>query len=144
MFESLVKRKMSAKFVCSICTLFLSVCCSITASRAPIINKMNGKIGLYRIESSNILRLRGGGLLNWVDPRTPVSWPTYPKDVVPADGSVGGHFTLEEICGSGRFIGKFVLVLLSLRYDITISTLSGEISPFSTCIGIFGYLVFAW
>ncbi len=136
-----------SKLICSMFTLFSIVCCS-AVSIAPIAIKLNN-VEFYRIQSSNILRLKGGGLLNWLDPRTPVSWPTHSKDVIPADGSVGGHFTLEEICGSGRFIGEFVLLLrtespvlcdhLSLMRDFT-----GEISPFSTCIGIFGYLVFAW
>jgi hypothetical protein len=102
--------KMSMWTFSVVCTLLLFVCCS-AVSRAPIPNKINAKSEFYRIKSSNLLRLRGGGLLNWLDPRTPVSWPTYPKDVIPADGSVGGHYNLEEICGSARFIGKFMLFL---------------------------------
>jgi hypothetical protein len=108
-----------AKFVgAAICTLSLIVCCS-AVSIVPIRNKIIEKNELHLIKSSNNLRLRGGGLLNWLDPRTPVSWPTYPKDAIPADGSVGGHYTLEEICGSGRFIGEFVL---AFEVDYTFMT----------------------
>jgi hypothetical protein len=134
-----------------VCALVL-IGCSSAVTRAPLPNKINKKNEMYRVKPSNILRLRGGGLLNWLDPRTPVSWPTYPKDVIPADGSVGGHYTLEEICFSGRFVGEFnfelfyfsCCVYLGAFQSKVIDCLSGEISPFSICISIFGYLVFAW
>mmetsp|Transcript_19273 Transcript_19273/g.63774 ORF Transcript_19273/g.63774 Transcript_19273/m.63774 type:complete len:90 (-) Transcript_19273:78-347(-) len=51
-------------------------------------------------------RLRGGA---WIDKRTPTYWPLRPEGEIPADGSVGGHYTLEEICavGSGGvYIGE--------------------------------------
>ena len=54
-----------------------------------------------------LTRLRGGGL---IDKRTPTYWPIRPEDeeTIPADGSVGGHYTMEEVCanGGGEWIGR--------------------------------------
>ena len=51
-----------------------------------------------------LMRLRGGGL---IDKRTPTYWPMLPEDEIPEDGSVGGHYTMEEVCarGGGEWIG---------------------------------------
>lgn len=51
-----------------------------------------------RETSSPNLRLRGGG---WFDTRTPVYWPVLEgdKEEIPEDGSYGGHYSLEEVCG---------------------------------------------
>ena len=52
-----------------------------------------------------LMRLRGGGL---IDKRTPTYWPILPADEIPEDGSVGGHYTMEEVCarGGGEWIGE--------------------------------------
>ena len=51
-----------------------------------------------------LLRLRGGAL---IDKRTPTYWPILPAEEIPEDGSVGGHYTMEEVCaeGGGQWIG---------------------------------------
>jgi hypothetical protein len=67
-------------------------------------NVRNVKLPLSKQSS---LRLKGGGLFTFLDPRTPAYWPTYPKDVTPEDGSVGGHYSLEELCDSSTYIGMF-------------------------------------
>ena len=61
---------------------------------------------------SENLKLRGGGLLSWLDPRTPAIWPMYPKDIIPEDGSVGGHYSMEEICSSSTYVGDLPIPLL--------------------------------
>jgi hypothetical protein len=50
------------------------------------------------------MRLRGGG---FIDKRTPTFWPLLPEDEIPEDGSVGGHYTIEQVCakGGGLWIG---------------------------------------
>jgi len=52
-----------------------------------------------------LMRLRGGG---FIDKRTPTYWPILPADEIPEDGSVGGHYTMEEVCarGGGEWIGE--------------------------------------
>jgi len=55
-----------------------------------------------------MLRLRGGA---WIDKRTPTYWPMMSEanDEIPEDGSVGGHYTMEEVCerGGGQWIGQY-------------------------------------
>jgi hypothetical protein len=52
-----------------------------------------------------LLRLRGGK-------RTPTYWPMRPEDAdeIPEDGSVGGQYTMGEVCskGGGKYYGKSV------------------------------------
>lgn len=61
-----------------------------------------------RETSSPNLRLRGGG---WFDTRTPVYWPVLEgdKEEIPEDGSYGGHYSLEEVCGDMEceFLGEW-------------------------------------
>ena len=52
----------------------------------------------------SLMRLRGGG---FIDKRTPTYWPLLTEDEIPEDGSVGGHYTIEQVCakGGGLWIG---------------------------------------
>jgi len=52
-----------------------------------------------------LMRIRGGA---FIDKRTPTYWPILPADTIPEDGSIGGHYTLEEICekGGGDLMGE--------------------------------------
>jgi hypothetical protein len=52
-----------------------------------------------------LMRIRGGA---FIDKRTPTYWPILPADTIPEDGSVGGHYTLEEVCekGGGDLMGE--------------------------------------
>ena len=67
-----------------------------------------------------MMRLRGGGL---IDKRTPTFWPILPEDEVPEDGSVGGHYSMEQVCAKGG--GEWI----------------GETSPYTTILGVTTYLV---
>ena len=79
---------------------------SIRSSKLPLLKESN-------------LRLNGGGLFTWLDPRTPAHWPTYPKDVIPEDGSVGGHYSLEELCETSTYIGELFLLAVPSRMKIS-------------------------
>jgi hypothetical protein len=54
-----------------------------------------------------LMRIRGGA---FIDKRTPTYWPILPADTIPEDGSIGGHYTLEEVCekGGGDLIGELI------------------------------------
>ena len=58
-----------------------------------------------------LMRIRGGA---FIDKRTPTYWPILPADTIPEDGSIGGHYTLEEVCekGGGDFMGELPIGLL--------------------------------
>jgi hypothetical protein len=56
---------------------------------------------------------------SWIDQRTPVCWPTFSNDTIPEDGSVGGHFSIDEVCTSGRFIGIIIHSSLHFHQSIT-------------------------
>ena len=63
------------------------------------------KMGRLSSRQPELMRLRGGA---FIDKRTPTYWPMLPEDEIPEDGSVGGHYTMEEVCarGGGQWIGK--------------------------------------
>jgi hypothetical protein len=48
------------------------------------------------------MRLRGGAIF---DKRTKPVWPVWPKGEIPEDGSVGAHYTMDEIIEGSQYVG---------------------------------------